>query len=72
MNTKTSNSKGFNLWNRIPIVIRAVVIGLFTAIIGITVWTIDFTYIPAPWSLLIMIFVLWAYVNTLVVVGYQS
>jgi membrane protease YdiL (CAAX protease family) len=61
MEAKTSDTKNNSLLNRIPVIIRAVVIGLVVVIIGIAIWTVDFTIIPAPWSLIIMIFVLWAY-----------
>jgi len=63
MNTKISNTNNYNFWNRIPVEIRAVVVGLVVALIGISLWNIDFTFIPTPWSLLIMIFILWVYVK---------
>src|SRR5271154_278173 len=52
-----------NFWNRIPSIVRAVVIGLLIALIGIIIWNIDFTFVPSPWSLVIMIFILWIYVK---------
>ena len=63
MSTKPVNSRSGNLWNRIPSMIRAVLLGLFVVIIGITLWTIDYTLIPGPWSLFIMMVILWAYVK---------
>jgi membrane protease YdiL (CAAX protease family) len=63
MDTKNSNSSSLNFWNRMHTIVSAVLTGLFIVIIGITVWTIDFTLIPAPWSLLLMIFILWTYVK---------
>jgi membrane protease YdiL (CAAX protease family) len=63
MDTKKSETISYSFWNRIPSIVRAVIIGLLVVIIGITIWTVDFTFIPAPWSLFIMIFVLWAYLK---------
>lgn len=63
MNTKTSTPDSQNIWNKIPIVIKAVVIGLVIVIIGITLWNIDYMIFPAPWSLLIMVIILWAYLK---------
>lgn len=63
MGTKTAETKRYSFWNRVPTIIRAVIIGLLVVIIGIALWTIDYTFIPAPWSLILMIFALWAYVK---------
>jgi membrane protease YdiL (CAAX protease family) len=63
MLAKKSETASYSFWNRIPSIIRAVIIGLLVVMIGITIWTIDFTFIPPPWSLFIMIFVLWAYLK---------
>jgi membrane protease YdiL (CAAX protease family) len=63
MNTRASIPNSQNFFNRIPVAIRAVVIGLTVFLVGITLWNIDFTFIPAPWSLLIMILILWGYVK---------
>jgi membrane protease YdiL (CAAX protease family) len=63
MNTNLSNSKNLGLWNHLSTIMRAVFIGLVVVVIGIALWTIDFTFIPAPWSLLIMIFILWVFVK---------
>ena len=52
-----------NYWNRIPVVIRGVVVGLLVVLSGIALWNVDFALVPLPWSLLIMILILWAYLN---------
>ena len=39
------------------------VTGLLVTLIGITFWGIDFAFIPIPWSLLIMVIILWIYVK---------
>jgi membrane protease YdiL (CAAX protease family) len=63
METKTTDSKSYGLWSRVPTIIRAVLTGLLVVIIGITLWTFDYRLIPAPWSLLFMIILLWVYVK---------
>jgi membrane protease YdiL (CAAX protease family) len=63
METKTADSKSHSFWNRVPTILRAVIVGLIVVIIGITLWTLDYKFVPAPWSLLIMICVLGAYVK---------
>jgi membrane protease YdiL (CAAX protease family) len=63
MNARVPKPHGSNILNRIPVAIRAVITGLIVFLIGITLWSIDYKYVPAPWFLLIMIVVLWAYVN---------
>jgi membrane protease YdiL (CAAX protease family) len=45
------------------IVLKALVIGCFVAFFGISLWTIDFTYVPMPLSLLVMLFILWLYLK---------
>lgn len=63
MNSKSLNPDSPNFWNRIPIVIRAVVIGFLVVLIGIIFWDLDYTFIPLPWSLLTMLPILWAFVK---------
>ena len=49
-------------WQRVPLVIRAIVTGyLVFAIAGTLAWTVVLAFIPAPWSLLVMAGVLWVY-----------
>jgi len=64
-NRKTvSNSRFFNYWYRIPIVIRAIVIGFIVfAIAGSVAWTAVLVLIPAPWSLFIMVALLILYLE---------
>lgn len=52
------------LWERIPVVIRAIVVGfLVFAIVGSFAWTAILILIPAPWSIVAMAIVLWIYVK---------
>jgi len=50
-----------NLWQRIPLVIRAVVLGFAVSTLGIGIWVVLFSTVPVPWSLGLMAIVLWAY-----------
>ena len=51
------------VWNRLPLVIRAVFTGLIVSSIGIAIWTFMFLKITAPWSVIPMIIALWAYLK---------
>jgi len=48
-------------WQRLPVVIRALVVGFLVAEIGIGAWLAVAALIPAPWSLVLMSAFLWAY-----------
>ncbi len=49
-------------WHQIPIVIRAVVVGfLVFAIAGSVAWTLVLSLIAPPWSILVMVVILWLY-----------
>ena len=49
-------------WHKIPIVIRAIVVGfLVFAIAGSVAWTLVLSLIPPPWSVLAMVVILWLY-----------
>jgi membrane protease YdiL (CAAX protease family) len=51
-----------SFWRRIPIVIRAVVVGfLVFAIAGSVAWILVLSLIPPPWSVLAMAVILWLY-----------
>ncbi|NNE45447.1 MAG: hypothetical protein HKN37_02175, partial [Rhodothermales bacterium] len=52
------------VWERIPLVVRAVVIGfLVFAIAGSLVWTAFLIFLPPPWPFLAMAVVLVVYVQ---------
>jgi membrane protease YdiL (CAAX protease family) len=48
-------------WQRIPVVIRAVVSGVFVSTIGVYAWLAIGTLIPGLWSIIVMGGVLWLY-----------
>jgi len=57
-----SDSAILRFWQRIPVVIRAIVLGLFVfAIAGSVARMVVLVLIPAPWSVVVMGGVLWAY-----------
>jgi membrane protease YdiL (CAAX protease family) len=58
------NSAALRLWTRVPVVIRAVLVGfLVFAIAGAILWTSIIMLVPAPWSIVLMAVVLWIYLK---------
>ncbi len=59
-----STSLIVRFWERIPIVVRAIVVGfLVFAIVGSVAWTAIVILIPAPWSIGAMAIVLWVFLR---------
>lgn len=52
-----------NTWNRIPLVVRAILTGFVISTIGVITWAGIGTTIPMPWSFLLMTGLLWAYLK---------
>jgi membrane protease YdiL (CAAX protease family) len=50
-------------WQRIPLLIRAIVQGLFVSTIGVYSWLVIGSLIPGLWSVLVMGGVLWLYLK---------
>jgi membrane protease YdiL (CAAX protease family) len=48
-------------WQRLPVVVRAILVGFVVTEIGIGAWLVIAALIPAPWSLVLMSAFLWAY-----------
>jgi len=62
MKPQSSDSAFIKFWLRIPVLIRAIVSGLLVfGVVGNIVWLGILTLIPSPWSLFLMIGVLWIY-----------
>jgi membrane protease YdiL (CAAX protease family) len=60
--TQHSDSAILRFWQRIPVLIRAIVLGfLVFAIAGSVARTVILVLIPAPWSIVVMAGVLWLY-----------
>jgi len=49
------------LWHRIPVIIQAIILGALICEIGIMAWLVTIGFIPAPWSVFVMIGVFWLY-----------
>ena len=58
--TPYSDSPIIRSWQRIPVLIRAIVSGAFVSTIGVGPWVLVYP-IPAPWSIAVMSGVLWLY-----------
>ena len=58
--TQYSDSPIIRSWQRIPVLIRAIVSGAFVSTIGVGAWVLVYP-IPAPWSIAVMSGVLWLY-----------
>ena len=50
-----------NVWQRIPVLIRAILSGIFVTFVGVGVWLLCLAVIPAPWSVIAMGGYLWLY-----------
>jgi membrane protease YdiL (CAAX protease family) len=55
------DSTVIGLWQRLPVVIRALVVGFVVTEIGIGAWLTIAAFLPAPWSLVVTSAVLWAF-----------
>ena len=51
---ESSHSSIIRLWQRIPIIIRAILAGIVVTAIGSYTWVLVLALIPAPWSIFIM------------------
>ena len=61
MNNKDSFVK--RNWNKIPLVFRAIILGFIISTIGVISWGLLATFIPMPWSFILMMALLWVYVK---------
>jgi len=52
--TQSSDSPIIRLLQRIPVLIRAIVSGVFVTFVGAGVWLLCLAVIPAPWSVIVM------------------
>jgi len=50
------------LWSRLPVIVRAIAVGIVVfAIAGSLAWTLVLSLVPPPWSIVVMLAVLFAY-----------
>jgi len=61
MNMEPGTNKLLKIWGRLPILIRAIFSGFMVSTAGITVWAVMLWLIMPPWSVIPMIFALWAF-----------
>lgn len=62
--TQSSDSAIMRFWQRIPLLIRATILGVFVSMIGIYSWIIPASFIPAPWPFFIIggiLLIYWKY-----------
>lgn len=58
---QAADSAIIRFWQRLPVVVRAIVVGIVVFEIGVGAWLVIAALIPAPWLLVVMSAVLWAY-----------
>ena len=51
----------YQLWLKIPLILRAIIIGFIVNTIGVGSWVLTIMFIPAPWSVLVMAILLVLY-----------
>jgi membrane protease YdiL (CAAX protease family) len=51
----------FSLWNRVPLIIRAIVSGCLVSSVGVFAWGAILSLFPVAWSILPMVVILWVY-----------
>jgi membrane protease YdiL (CAAX protease family) len=62
MKSQSSKSTIVRGWQRLPIFIRAILVGFIVFEIGVVAWVLIVgPLVPAPWSILVMGFLLWVY-----------
>jgi membrane protease YdiL (CAAX protease family) len=59
--TQTQISGLFKVWQRFPVLIRAIVSGVFVTFVGLGAWLLCLAVIPAPWSAAVIGGILWLY-----------
>jgi membrane protease YdiL (CAAX protease family) len=50
-------------WSRLPLPLRAILTGFTVSSVGIAIWSVLLSILPAPWSIPPMIIALWAYLK---------
>jgi len=65
MKQSTISNQIATAWNKVPLILRSVLTGFIASSAGIATWSIMFSEIAAPWSILPMTISLWAYLKFL-------
>lgn len=53
------------IWNKAPLIIRAIILGFTISTIGVLTWSVLATFVPLPWSFILMMAFLWFYIKYL-------
>ena len=48
-------------WNKLPLIARAILVGFIVNTLGVGIWLLGASFIPAPWSILFMVVILFIY-----------
>jgi len=56
-------SKVIRIWNKVPLIIRAIILGFVISTTGVMSWSLLATLIPVPWSFILMIGILWVFIK---------
>ena len=51
------------LWQKVPVVVKAVLIGFIVNSLGIGAWVIAISFVPSFWAIIVMAGILWIYVK---------
>ncbi|HEY4617669.1 MAG TPA: type II CAAX endopeptidase family protein [Flavobacterium sp.] len=53
------------IWNKAPLIIRSIILGFTISTIGVLTWSVLATFVPLPWSFILMMAFLWFYIKYL-------
>lgn len=59
----TTSSVIMRIWKKVPLFFRAIILGLVISMVGIFIWTLVASFVPMPWGFLLMIVLLFFYIN---------
>jgi membrane protease YdiL (CAAX protease family) len=60
---KSVSSKVRKVWNRLPLVVKAVLTGFVVSTVGVVSWPLIGTLVPMPWAFIVMVGFLGAYLR---------
>jgi membrane protease YdiL (CAAX protease family) len=60
---ESKSSTMAKLWQKIPVVMKAIIVGFIVNTLGVGSWILTITFVPSIWALLVMAGILWAYVR---------
>ncbi|MCP4359046.1 MAG: CPBP family intramembrane metalloprotease [Chloroflexi bacterium] len=61
METHATKPASINFWMKIPLTVRAILVGLTVSTLGVLSWSIIATFVPLPWALILELGLLWVY-----------